>query len=338
MQQELNIYRGIMISAAIVIIIAGMSAAQEIIVPLLLSAFIVIVISPLFFYFTNKGVSKSLSLFLVLTTVLLIFFLFSTIVASTITSFTQDLPEYEAKLSVLFEEGLVQLENLGIALPTGDINEVLNPAKIMQFTGALLESSRDFISNSLVILFLVIFMLLEASLIPKKVAAIHKDFTQHAQKFVEQVKAYMVIKTLFSLITGLLVAVMLWALGIHYALLWGMLAFLLNFIPNIGSIIAAIPAVLLALVQTGSMTALIVAAGFITINILIGSIIEPKYMGEGLGLSILVVFVSLLFWGWVLGPIGMLLSIPLTVMIKIAVESHEKTQWISVLLDSKQPD
>jgi predicted PurR-regulated permease PerM len=147
----------------------------------------------------------------------------------------------------------------------------------------------------------------------------------------------MVIKTIFSLITGLLVSLMLWILGVHYALLWGMLAFLLNFIPNIGSIIAAIPVVLLSLVQMGSTTALIVGIGFIIINILIGSVIEPKYMGDGLGLSILVVFVSLIFWGWIFGPIGMLLSIPLTVMIKIATESNEKTQWIAVLLDSKEP-
>ena len=124
------------------------------------------------------------------------------------------------------------------------------------------------------------------------------------------------------------------AIGLDYALLWGVLAFMLNFVPNIGSIIAAVPAILLALVQLGFLGALGVGAVFMLANVILGSVLEPKYMGQGLGLSTLVVFLSLLFWGWVFGPVGMLLSIPLTIMLKLALQTNLQTQWIAVLLGS----
>jgi AI-2 transport protein TqsA len=118
-------------------------------------------------------------------------------------------------------------------------------------------------------------------------------------------------------------------------MLWGLLAFALNYVPNIGSIIAAVPAVLLSIVQLGVLKALVVAAGYAGINMVMGSFLEPRFMGRGLGLSTLVVFLSLLFWGWVLGPVGMLLSVPLTMTAKIALESRDDTRWIAVLLGPK---
>ena len=130
----------------------------------------------------------------------------------------------------------------------------------------------------------------------------------------------------------MLVTLWLWLLGVDHAQLWGVMAFLLNFVPNIGSIIAAVPAVLLALVQLGMGTALFVAAGYLVVNIVIGSVLEPRFMGRGLGLSTLVVFLSLVFWGWVLGPVGMLLSVPLTITVKLALDSSKDTRWLGILL------
>ena len=137
-----------------------------------------------------------------------------------------------------------------------------------------------------------------------------------------------------SLLTGVLVGILVSALGIDFPLLWGMLAFFFNYIPNIGSILAAVPAVVLAIFQHGLSTALIAAAGYAVINILIGNVIEPRIMGKGLGLSTLVVFISLVFWGWLLGPVGMLLSVPLTMIVKIVMEGFDETRWLSVLLGS----
>jgi predicted PurR-regulated permease PerM len=181
----------------------------------------------------------------------------------------------------------------------------------------------------------VIFILLEAASFPAKLQAIKgapDASLSRWEYFLNDVKQYMAIKTWVSLATGILIAAWVAILGVDFPLLWGLLAFALNYVPNIGSIIAAVPAVLLALVQVGAIKALLLAGGYVTVNLIMGNAIEPRFMGKGLGLSTLVVFLSLLFWGWVLGPVGMLLSVPLTITAKIALDSREDTRWLAVLL------
>ena len=181
----------------------------------------------------------------------------------------------------------------------------------------------------------VVFILLEAASFPAKLQAIKgaPDASLNRwERFLNDVKQYMAIKTWISLATGVLVAAWTAVLGVDFPLLWGLLAFALNYVPNIGSIIAAVPAVLLALVQLGLFKALLTAGGYVTVNLIMGNAVEPRFMGRGLGLSTLVVFLSLLFWGWVLGPVGMLLSVPLTITAKIALDSSEETRWLAILL------
>ena len=161
-----------------------------------------------------------------------------------------------------------------------------------------------------------------------------EDALTNFDTFINNVKHYMAIKTVVSLATGIVIAIWLAVIGVDFPVLWGLLAFFLNYVPNIGSIIAAIPAVLLATLQLGIVQALTAAAGYIVVNMVVGGVIEPRFMGRGLGLSTLVVFLSLIFWGWVLGPVGMLLSVPLTMTIKIALNSSEDTRWLAVLLGS----
>jgi predicted PurR-regulated permease PerM len=147
----------------------------------------------------------------------------------------------------------------------------------------------------------------------------------------------MVIKTLVSLATGILVGILLYVLGVGYPVLWGFLAFLLNYVPSVGSTVAAIPAVLLAFIQVGLARALIATAGYMAVNFILDNVIETKLMGRKLGLSTLVVFLSLIAWGSLLGPVGMVLCIPLTMTLKFACESNEGTAWIAVLLGPEVP-
>ena len=213
-----------------------------------------------------------------------------------------------------------------------------NAQSIFSFVSGTLTSLAGVLSNAFLILITVIFMLLEAATFPAKIRAMPGDSSQsldNLDKIVATINQYMAIKTLTSLLTGVLIAAWLTFFGVDFALLWGLLAFLLNYVPNIGSILAAVPAVLLAFIQLGAGGAAWVGLGFVLVNTLIGYAIEPRFMGKGLGLSTLVVFVSLVFWGWALGPVGMLLSVPLTMTAKITLESNEETRWIAILLGTE---
>ncbi len=269
--------------ASVVIIIAGLMAAKAILIPILLAAFIAIIVSPLLFWLQNRGLHSTLALLIVLLMSLLAMFSLSMLVASSVSHFTHELPQYETQLNVQMHDFFLFLEKMGISLSKESFSQIFDSSRMMQFTSAIFQTFTALLTNSMMVMFLIIFMLLEAATFPKKLAAIHINVVDHANTFIVKVKQYMVFKTLFSFITGLLVSIMLWLLGVNYALLWGLLAFLLNYIPNIGSIIAAVPAILLSLIQLGSTTAIIVAVGFVMINIIIGSIVEPKYMGEALG-------------------------------------------------------
>jgi len=204
----------------------------------------------------------------------------------------------------------------------------------MLFATSVLQGMGSIFTNGFIILFILIFTLLESSHFSQKIhyAENMKGSIGHLEEIMSKIKEYMVLKAIISLLTGFIVWIALVIVGTDYAFLWAVLAFLLNFVPNIGSIIAAVPAVILTLVQLGALSAFVVAVVYLAVNIIIGSIVEPKVMGKGLGLSTLIVFLSLLFWGWLLGAVGMLLSIPLTIMAKIVLDANENTKWISILL------
>jgi predicted PurR-regulated permease PerM len=209
----------------------------------------------------------------------------------------------------------------------------------MGLAGRALGQIANFLANGFLILLTVLFLLLEASTFTEKARDLLGDPTSslsRVREFFINVQRYMGLKAVVSLATGLLIWLWLLVQGVDFAMLWGLIAFLFNFIPTVGSIIAAVPAVLLAAAQLGPGPAIVTLVGYLVVNTFIGNIIEPNIMGRGLGLSTLVVFVSLVFWGWIFGVIGMLLSVPLTMTLKIALESSSQTQWVARFLgDSK---
>src|SRR5690606_27192148 len=145
---------------------------------------------------------------------------------------------------------------------------------------------------------------------------------------------FLAIKTAVSLATGLLAGLLCWAAGLDFYILWGILAFALNFIPVIGSIVAGVPPTLLALVVAGLPNALLVAGGYLLINNFLGNFVEPTLVGRRFGISTLVIVMSVMFWGWLWGPIGMLLAVPLTMMLKVVLASSEEFRWIAVAISS----
>jgi AI-2 transport protein TqsA len=331
----------LLILASIVIVLAGIKAASVIVVPFILSLFIAMSCSPLITWASKYKVPRPIAIVLVILLIVVFGFVLAGLVGQSMNEFSHNLPKYRAQLVDEFAWLIGQADKLNLKFDKQQLLSYLDPGMAMNMVSTLLSSLGGVLTNFLLILLIVVFMLFEADSIPRKVHIALDDpdmKIKHIDKFLVSVKNYLAIKTLVSLATGLIIGLWLYFLGLDHFMLWAMLAFLLNYIPNIGSIIAAIPAVLLAVVQLGTGSAGLVALGYVLTNTIMGNIIEPRYMGRGLGLSTLVVFLSLIFWGWLLGTVGMLLSVPLTMIVKIALESNQNTRWIALLLASENDE
>jgi len=321
-------------AAALVVVIAGMQAAASLLVPFLLAAFIAIICLPPLNWLTRHNIPAGIAVLIITLTLLLAGSLIGVFVGASVADFSHNLPNYQARLSDQTASLLTWLASFGLDINSQLLRDSLDPSAAMGMAGNLLSGLGNVLANTFLIILTVIFLLVEATALPNKWTAMGRDApcTAGFGKFRESVNSYMAVKGWVSLATGIIIAIWLVVLDVDYPLLWGLLAFLFNFVPNIGSVIAAIPAVLLALVQLGPGTAIGVGAGYLAVNIIMGSVVEPRFMGKGVGLSTLIVFISLIFWGWVLGPVGMLLSVPLTMVVKLALEAGQDTHWISILL------
>ncbi len=323
--------------AGCVVVVAGMKAASSILVPFFLAVFIAVLCTPPLFWLQERGAPKVLALILVLAAILALGLLLGTLIGTSLNSFVRSLPEYQERLKNSLSPLLNWLVEKGLDLPERWIGAVITPESAMRLVTNMLSALGNVLTNAFLILLTVVFILLEAADFPKKVQAALKKpegSLMIMETFSRSANRYVVIKTLLSLVVGLAIWLWLVILGVNYPILWGTLAFLLNYIPNIGSILAAIPPSLLALVQLGTGSAILTVVGFLVINNIVGNIVEPRLMGRGLGLSPLVVFISLVFWGWILGPVGMVLSVPLTSLVKIGLECSGETQGLAIMLGS----
>ena len=328
----------LIVFAAFVIVVSGLKMASSMVVPFLFAVFIAMIVSPLLAWLKQRQVPGSIAILLIISLILLIGLILGAVIGSSVESFRQDIPVYSAKLGEMSAAIQQWLAQQGIAIDAAQWQNSFDPSAVMRWVGSTLASLGNVMTNSVLILLTVIFILAENTSFGDKLRMARGD--QNTQswlaEFSSSIHGYLAIKSAISAVTGVLIYIWLTILGIDYAVLWGLIAFLLNFVPTVGSFIAAVPAVLLALVQLGLGSAGLTLLGFVVVNFVMGSAIEPRWMGKGLNLSPLVVFVSLVFWGWVLGPVGMLLSIPLTIMVKIALAANEDTRWISIMLGGSE--
>ncbi len=326
--------------AAVIVIIYGLQMAKVLLVPFLLAAFLAMITVRPMLWMQQRRVPAVLAALIIVGFMALIIVVAGAILGRSIADFTAALPEYQERLDSMIDGFLVfAVDRLGLDDSVESIGDMINPGWAMGFAATLLNGLKDVLTNVFLIIFTMIFILLEASSITTKVeAAFGKsaDSLERPRVFLDNLGRYLGIKTVVSFGTGLCAWLLTWSIGLDFPLLWAMLAFLLNYLPTIGSIIAAVPAILLALVQLGPGAAAATLAGFAVINVVIGNVIEPRLMGYGVGISPLVVFIGLLFWGWVFGPVGMLLSVPLTMTLKLGLESDERTRWIAIFLGSER--
>jgi AI-2 transport protein TqsA len=338
MTDQEHAHRGssfLIVIASLVIIIWGIYQAQSVLVLMLVALFLAVIGAPPVLWLKQKRIPSVLSVLVVLAGMIFILLMIGGLVGTSLASFSDSLPFYQKRI----EEEVLALKtfltNKGIAHTDTALLESINPAAVMSLTAGLVAGLGSTLSSIFLILLTVTFILLEVSSFPVKLRAILEDPQaefSHFKKFIEDINRYMIIKTGVSVTTGILIGIWMSILGVDFPVLWGFLAFVLNYVPSLGVVIAAFPAVLLTFIQFGAGHAALAGAGYVVVNFIIGTVIEPKLVGRGVGLSTLVVFLSLILWGNLLGLIGMVLCIPFTMTLKFVLENNKDTRWIAVLL------
>lgn len=336
----LNGLKIVIMLGMLVIVLAGIRFAADIIVPFILALFIAVVLNPLVQRMVRLRVPRVLAISLLIGVIILGMVLLLAYLGSSLNELARTLPVYRDSLLAPLQRLDPLLHRVGIDVSIEQLQTFIDPNAAMTLVTNLLTQLSNAMTSIFLLLLTVVFMLIEVPQLPAKLQQLMARPAEGMgaiQRALDSVTHYLVLKTAISVVTGLVVWGMLTLLEVRFAFVWGLLAFALNYIPNIGSVLAAIPPIVQVLAFSGFYDALIVLSGYLLINLVFGNILEPRMMGRGLGLSTLVVFLSLIFWGWLLGPVGMLLSVPLTIMVKIALEQTAGGQSIAVLLSDVQP-
>lgn len=329
--------------AALVIIIAGIRAGADLIVPLLLALFIAVICTAPVNWLHRWGVSLRLAVLITLLVIGGFLSLVGLLVVNSFGTFIQALPGIESRLYERYLDLLDSMASMGLAIDPQLLAGLVEVEDGSAWLPTLLGGLGNLFVQSVLVALLVIFMLYETLNFRAKISLALDDPAPSLKRFEEfsqTLKRYLAVKTVISLVTGVLAWLACVVMGVDFPLLWGVLAFALNYIPNIGSALAAFPPVLLLLVSQhgGVADAFMLAMAYLVINFTLGNLVEPRMMGRALGLSTLVAFLSLVVWGWMLGVVGMLLSVVLTMTLKIALDSHPHTRWIAYLLGpGKEP-
>lgn len=359
MPEENRTYKAnriILAAACMVILIAGLKLAQSFFIPILLAAFIATVSFPITNWLRRHRVPR---FFAVLITVLVDFaFLLGIVLIAS--SMVGDLEtKYAQKYRFIIEDRIKETSETAVAVlerfnvedaeqkvqeyGTSKLQEQLSDTfsftKVLDLGTDVAWKVFSFMGTTFIVLILTVFMLSEARMFARRINAILDARGPNLQRIMDassDVQRYLAIKTVISLVTGLLAGFLCWAAKIDFFLLWGILAFAMNFIPVIGSIIAGIAPLVLAFLVGGPASALVIGIGYVSINIFLGNFLEPMLMGRRFGLSTLVVLISVLFWGYIWGPIGMLLAVPLTMVIKVMLDNSDDLRWLAVAITKEK--
>ena len=328
--------------ACLVVVIYGLKFAAPILLPSALAVFLAVLSLPVMIFLQHRSVPAPLAIGITVLVVVGILGLIILLASQSLSELQVRLPRYAARLQDLQEQWISSLETrLGLPLGGYLSTDLINPAAVVDFAGTAVGRIAQFVSTTFLVFLIMIFMLGEATVFPAKVRHVFGEGMgdeDRLEKVVSEVQTYLGIKTVISLATGLILGAWCYVMDLDFPILLGLVAFVLNYVPTVGSIIAGVPAVLLSLILHGTLAhALVVTAGYVVVNTVFGNILEPNLMGRRLGLSTLVVILSLLFWGWAWGPLGALLSVPLTVVVKIWLENTHDLRWVAILLDKAPP-
>lgn len=328
--------------ACLVVVVYGMRFAAPILLPSALALFLTVLSLPVMLWLRERRVPAWIAIVLTVLLNVGLIGLLVTIVSQSVSELQAQLPRYIQLFQELQVSWYSMIESrTDIVVSQYVTTDLVDPLAFIDFARGAVGRVAQFVSMTFLVFLIMAFMLSEAMVFPAKFRFIAGPATKNEdrlQKVVVEVQTYLGIKTVVSVATGLLLGTWAWFMDLDFPILLGLIAFLLNYVPTVGSILAAVPALFLSLILVGTVAhAVLVVLGYVVVNTLFGNILEPSLMGRRLGLSTLVVILSLLFWGWAWGPIGALLSVPLTVVVKIWLENTKDLRWVAVLLDKTPP-
>ncbi|MEC7834328.1 MAG: AI-2E family transporter [Gemmatimonadota bacterium] len=334
--------RFLFILACLVVIVYGLQFAAPILLPSALALFLAVLSLPVMAWLVNHRIPSGFATLITVLVNVAVIGLLILLASPSVAELQDNLDQYAFDLQERWGQLMAWMENsTGFEISDYLTVGIIDPGAVVDIARGTIGRIAQFLSTTFLVFLIMAFMLSEATVFPKKfryISGARAGDEDRFTKIATEIQSYLGIKTVVSLATGLVLGIWAYALDLDFPVLLGMIAFLLNYVPTVGSIIAAIPAILLSVITFGTLPhVILVACGYIAVNIIVGNIIEPRWMGRSLGLSTLVVILSLLFWGWAWGPLGALLSVPLTVGVKILLENTEDLRWMAILLDKGPP-
>jgi len=323
--------------AAVVVTIAGLQAFGGLLGPLFLALVLILAVAPIAGWLRRHGVPRWLATLVTLAAVYAILVLLVGSLVYAVAELARVLPTYGPQLNALLVEASRVLQTLGVG--PEQIQASLNQFDLGSVVGVLqgfLAQFAGLLSNLLLILSVLLFMAIDSATFPERLRALGRSrphVVEALTSFARGTRRFLAVATIFGLIIAVLDVAVLWVLGVPLALLFGLLSFVANFVPNIGFLIALAPPALLALLEGGPGLMLAVIVWFMVINVALQTVIQPRFVGDAVGLSVTITFLALVFWGFVVGPLGALLAIPLTLLAKaLLVDLDPHTRWFNVLI------
>ncbi len=331
-------------AGAAVLVLAGVRSVAWLIGPVFLALMIVIAIAPVQNALLRRGWPAWLSTLVLVLLVTGVLVVFALVFVVSIARLAQLLPQYADEA----HKTLTSIENSlkGFGVDPGQLKSAVgsvDPAKLVPLIGTLLAGLSGLATSLVFLLCLMLFLSVEAGGVDQRLAAVAADRPQletALRSFAQGTRSYLVVTAVFGLIVAVLDGGALWIIGVPLPVLWAVLSFLTNFIPNIGFVIGLIPPALLALLTGGVSEMLLVIAVYCVLNFVIQTVIQPRFIGDSVGLAMTTTFVALVFWAWLLGPVGALLAIPLTLLVKaLLVDVDPTARWANALAGSlEKPD
>ena len=325
---------------SVVAILAGMRAASSVIGPIFIALLITIAWSPGSVRLRRYGWHPTVAALTGIVLGVIAMTVFVALVWISLVQLQDRLPEYQPRVAAIQQSITVALADLPIDTSRLFSSETLQPGALVGYALRAIRQLTETAGNLALLVLLMAFMMIEAVRYPEKLRdalASSSAAVDRANRFGASMRSYVVINAIFGLIAAVANTALLLALDVDFAILWGVVSFLLSFVPNVGFLIALVPPALLALVQYGIARSAIVVVGYLVINFIVDNIVKPRFVGESLDLTPITVVISLVFWGWLLGPVGALVAVPLSIAVKFMLESFDESRWLAHLMSDRDP-